>query len=233
MTILRFGSKGPEVELLQLGLRRAGIYGPDPDGSFGPATQKAVSEFQRRSGLSADGIAGPRTWQALMPYLTGSRTVTVVSGDSLSRLALRYGSSIKAIETANPSADPFNLQIGSRLVIPLPFPVVPTNISFTSQVLELCAAGLKARYPFIETGSIGSSVLGKNLFYFKIGEGKSEAFYNAAHHANEWITSPLLMKYLENYAAAFAFGSSVSGKSAPAVRRSKPIYSPDCQSGRR
>ncbi len=224
MTTLRFGSKGPEVELLQLGLNRAGLYGPAPDGTFGPATQKAVLEFQRRSGLAADGIAGPRTWQALMPYLTGSRIVTVSGGDSLYRLAGRYGSSIRAIETANPSADPLNLQIGSRLVIPLPFSVVPTNISFTSQVLELCAAGLKARYPFIESGSIGSSVLGHNLLYFKIGAGKSEVFYNAAHHANEWITSPLLMKYLENYAAAYAFGGGVSNKSAAALYGAASLF---------
>jgi g-D-glutamyl-meso-diaminopimelate peptidase len=69
--------------------------------------------------------------------------------------------------------------------------------------------GLKARYPFLESGNIGTSVLGKPLFYLKIGVGQSEVFYNASHHANEWITSPLLMAYLEDYANAYAFDSTI------------------------
>jgi peptidoglycan hydrolase-like protein with peptidoglycan-binding domain len=35
------------------------------DGAFGPATEAVVREFQRRSGLLVDGIAGPRTLTAL------------------------------------------------------------------------------------------------------------------------------------------------------------------------
>ncbi len=224
MTTLHIGSSGPEVELLQLGLNRAGYYSPQPDGSFGPVTQRAVIAFQRDSGLTADGVAGPRTWNALMPWLTGYRTVTVRSGDSLYKLASSYKSSIKAIETANPSTDPFNLKIGSQLIIPLSFPVVPSNISFTSEVLELCATGLKARYPFIETGSIGKSVLGKNLYFFKIGTGDNEVFYNASHHANEWLTSPLLMKYLENYAAAYSYDGEIFSFSATELYNTCSLY---------
>ena len=36
------------------------------DGSFGPATEKAVRAFRERAHLSADGIAGPHTWQLLI-----------------------------------------------------------------------------------------------------------------------------------------------------------------------
>ena len=224
MLTLRLGDSGPQVELLQLGLSRAGYIYTPPDGLFGPITQRAVINFQKSLGLSPDGIAGIRTWSALMPYLTGFTTVTVKNGESLFKLAQRYGSSLRVIETANPSVDPFNLQVGSQLIIPLPFQVVPTNISFTSTVLELCVRGLKARYPFLETGNIGTSVLGRPLYYLRIGSGQNEVFYNASHHANEWITSPLLMTYFEDYATAYAFDATIFNERATELYNEASLY---------
>lgn len=58
--VLRRGSKGEEVRRLQLLLT-----GLKADGDFGPKTETAVKDFQRRSGIEADGIVGPYTWDAL------------------------------------------------------------------------------------------------------------------------------------------------------------------------
>lgn len=43
--------------------------------------------------------------------------------------------------------------------------------------------------------SIGRSVLGRELYCIKIGRGKRNVFYNGAHHALEWLTSPLLVRF--------------------------------------
>ena len=56
MKLLRYGSVGPQVELLQLALQREGALREAPDGIFGPRTREAVTGFQRRSGLAADGV---------------------------------------------------------------------------------------------------------------------------------------------------------------------------------
>lgn len=69
------GATGDVVRRAQRGVRRT----PDPalvvDGIFGPATEKAIKQFQQGSGLAVDGIVGPATWHALpdggpMPVLS-------------------------------------------------------------------------------------------------------------------------------------------------------------------
>jgi hypothetical protein len=64
--ILKQGSQGADVEHLQLLLKAAGYNPGDIDGDYGPATAKAVLEFQaERPDLDDDGIAGPMTLGAL------------------------------------------------------------------------------------------------------------------------------------------------------------------------
>ena len=232
MKLLRYGSVGPQVELLQLALQREGALREDPDGIFGSRTREAVAAFQRRSGLAADGIVGNATWQALTPWLTGFRTVTIRQGDTFYKLALRWGVSLRSVETANPEADPLNLQPGQKLTLPLPFEVTPGNIRFTSTALDFCIRGLTARYPFLETETVGHSVLGKPLSLLRFGRGRNHVFFNAAHHANEWITSPLLLRFLERLCAAYASGQAIGGSRAEELwQRSTlhllPLVNPD------
>ena len=194
-----------------MALQREGALREAPDGIFGARTKEAVMSFQRRRGLAADGIVGNATWQALTPWLTGFQTVTIRPGDTFYKLAVRWGVSLRSVETANPDLDPLNLQVGQKLTLPLPFEVVPGNIRFTSTALDYCIRGLTARYPFLEAETVGQSVLGKPLSLARFGRGRNTVFYNAAHHANEWITSPLLLRFLERLCGAYAAGQSVGG----------------------
>ena len=147
MKIMKFGSRGPNVQFLQLALNRAGFGPVVTDGIFGAKTREAVRDFQSAHFLTPDGIVGPRTTRALMPWYTGFVTHTLKKGDSLYSLSRQYHSSIRAVEAANPGLDPFNLQIGGTVTVPLSFPVVPTGIDWTSDVLEKSVVGLSARYP--------------------------------------------------------------------------------------
>lgn len=208
------GSIGSLVELMQLALLRAGFSPGTIDGIFGTQTSFALQSFQRAAGLAPDAIAGPRTHAALDPYYTGYTTHTVSWGETLFLLSMKYGTEINAIGTANPDLDPLNLQIGQKLIIPLPFEVVPTNISYSSSLIAFCCRGLTARYPFIDVLSIGESVMGKPIFCLTVGSGENHVFYNASHHANEWITTPVLLHFLENLSNAYALDDTICHLSA-------------------
>ncbi|NES79854.1 MULTISPECIES: peptidoglycan-binding protein [Okeania] len=62
---LYFGSTGEDVEYLQIWLKAAGFRSLVVDGIFGVATEEAVKNFQKSSGLTVDGIVGPQTWAKL------------------------------------------------------------------------------------------------------------------------------------------------------------------------
>ncbi|MEZ0229526.1 MAG: peptidoglycan-binding protein [Planctomycetota bacterium] len=61
---LERGASGQDVRDLQKLLRQQG-HDIDADGVFGPETQRAVKEFQKKKKLGADGVVGPKTWAAL------------------------------------------------------------------------------------------------------------------------------------------------------------------------
>lgn len=217
MKLLHYGDTGPSVELLQLALKRAGFMESAADGIFGPRTKYALTDFQAKNGLTADGIVGSVTHRALMPWYTGFTVYKVKKDDSFYSLASAFGCSVRAIMTANPGAVPENLQAGESLHIPLPFDVVPTDISCSSELLALCVQGLKGRYPFIGTGSIGKSVMGRPIWHLSLGKGENRVLYSAAHHANEWITALLLLKFTEQLASVSAFGGSLFGTAASEI----------------
>ena len=61
----RLGSTGSQVRTIQTKLKNWGYYSGEVDGIYGTQTQRAVEYFQRKNGLSADGVAGPATLKAL------------------------------------------------------------------------------------------------------------------------------------------------------------------------
>lgn len=95
---LRLNSKGDSVAQLQTNLATLGYYYADITGSFGSKTEAAVKAFQKAKGLTADGIAGKKTLDAIAAALGGS----AASGSSSSASGMRLGStgsSVTALQT--------------------------------------------------------------------------------------------------------------------------------------
>lgn len=73
---LRVGSNGEEVKTLQTKLKRWGYYTGSIDGVFGSGTKKAVIAFQKKNGLTPDGIVGPATLKALGMQSSGGSSAS-------------------------------------------------------------------------------------------------------------------------------------------------------------
>ena len=102
--------------------------------------------------------------------------------------------------------------------------IVPTNIRYSSSILQINLDSLKRLYPFIEITSVGRSILGKNLPVIKIGNGSKEVFYSASFHANEWICSPLIMKFLADYCYCYVNNLPIFGVNARNIYNYCTIY---------
>ncbi len=61
----KYGSRGDEVKQIQEKLKRWGYYAGSVDGVYGSKTLAAVKSFQKKNGLTVDGIAGPATLKAM------------------------------------------------------------------------------------------------------------------------------------------------------------------------
>ncbi len=220
MKILYPGDMGIWVQYLQLALSRAGCP-ITVDGIFGEETCECVGRFLP---YGAACIVNDDVWQELLPYLKGYTTHTVEEGDTYWSLASRYHSTVGMISTANPNVDFDNLQLGMQLVIPYSFRLVPDNVDYSSILNAFIIEGMVMRYPFLVSGSIGKSVMGNDISYIKMGTGQQQLFYNAAFHANEWITTPVLLTFVEEYAQAFANGGTLYGMSSSLLFQRFQLY---------
>ena len=206
------------MSLTDLALRRAGV--------------SSLAEFQLREGLYPSGREDVLTMQRLTPFLLGYERYMVQKGDTYYKLARRFGTSVRAIRTANPNQNPQILRVGQYLTVPFGFPVVPTDVPFTSELVNICAQGLTARYPFISRSTVATSAYGRNVVLLQMGEGRRSVLYNASHHANEWITTPVVLHFLEQYAEAVANEDKIFGLEAAALFRNTrldmvPMVNPD------
>lgn len=224
MNILKPESRGPEVMKVQATLKKIGFDVGPIDGIFGNKTSNAVIQFQTSLGLPPTGIIDSLTYSALERFILGYDVRYIRPYDTLYSLSKLYHTNLQSILTANPNLDPTNLIIGQKVKIPYGIDVVDTNIDYTYDVLKQDIIGLRNRYPFLIVGSAGKSLLGRELYYFKLGTGPNKVFFNAAHHSLEWITTPLLMKFVEQFSKAYSNGEYLEGYNPREIWEKSTIY---------
>ncbi|MGD7043966.1 M14 family metallopeptidase [Jeotgalibacillus proteolyticus] len=126
---------------------------------------------------------------------------TVQPGDTFWTLHNRFSIPLQRLLFVNPMVQPQYLKIGSILRVPVRLENQPLIRSkeYAFDELEQDINQLKSAYPFLTITEIGTSVEGKPIYMIRVGKGSRRVQWNASFHANEWITSPILMSLLNEH----------------------------------
>ncbi|MHA6529765.1 M14 family zinc carboxypeptidase [Paenibacillus sp. BAC0078] len=183
-----------------------------------------VSRIAAKAGLTPEHVIQGNPWAGRQPYLYPGQILflpsaprkryAVQEGDNAELVSALFGVDVCELERLNPGVTSAHwCAPGKVLVIPpaTPHSVVHLRGEYGPNEVEEDIAKLTSQYPFIQKDSIGTSVLGKPLHLLRIGNGPRHLHVNAALHANEWLTSPCLMSFVEKYAAAYAEGKEWNG----------------------
>lgn len=89
--------------------------------------------------------------------------------------------------------------------------IVKTDVPMTSALCSETIDALVARFPFCRSEVLTLTAYGRPVKTLVVGTGERQVLFTAAHHANEWITAPLLLKFGEELAAAIETGGKIWG----------------------
>ena len=102
--------------------------------------------------------------------------------------------------------------------------IVQTDVPMTSDLCRRSMEALAGRYPAFRPETLTTTAFGRPVPALQIGRGERRVLYSAAHHANEWITAPVLLKFLEELAAADEAQGTLFGVSAKTILNAATIY---------
>ncbi len=110
--------------------------------------------------------------------------------------------------------------------------IVPTDVPMTPELADSLVERLAAEYPALRAETLASTAYGRPIRALTIGTGARRVLYSAAHHANEWLTSTVLLKFAEDYAQALRAGGTIGGVNAAELSDSAtislvPMVNPD------
>ena len=102
--------------------------------------------------------------------------------------------------------------------------IVQTDVPMTSQRNQQTINNLIAAYPFLRSETLTQTAYGRPILTLSVGNGPRKVLFTASHHANEWITTPVILKFVEDLAAAMESDSAIAGVNARELAQKVTIY---------
>ena len=102
--------------------------------------------------------------------------------------------------------------------------IVKTDVPYTSALCGETIQKLLEQYPFCRSEILTLTEFGRAMRTLVIGNGPRKVIYTAAHHANEWITTPILLKFCEDWADAIVSDGEIFGTPARELAEHATVY---------
>lgn len=187
--ISKYGSSGDEVIEIQQKLSELGYYYGNIDGKFGSNTKKAVIQFQKDNNLSADGIVGIKTLEAL-----GIGTSSNNNSFTESEISL-----LARIISAESRGEPYEGQVavGAVILNRIDHPSFPNTIS--GVIFQPLA------FSCVNDGQIDEPVSDSSLRAAQDAingwdpTGGAIYYYNPDKSSNKWILSRTIICSIGNH----------------------------------
>ncbi|MEK4405451.1 M14 family metallopeptidase [Sporosarcina sp. FSL K6-6792] len=137
----------------------------------------------------------------------------IQTGDSLCLIAQRLHLPLYSLLLVNPNLAPNRLQVGQMIKIPqrITWRLINGKQNFDYDIMMNDIRRLLAVYPFLQTAPIGNSVLKREIPEILVGSGTKRVHYNASFHANEWITTPIILTFLNDYLLSLTNHTTIRG----------------------
>lgn len=102
--------------------------------------------------------------------------------------------------------------------------IVPTDVPMTAQLTGQTIQALQAQYPFIRTQQLTETAFGRPLWAMTVGSGPRRVLYAASFHANEWITTPVLLRFVQELAEGAVNDQPLAGENARVLLDNATVY---------
>lgn len=102
--------------------------------------------------------------------------------------------------------------------------IVKTDVPQTSALCNETILALTEKYPFCRSEILTITEFGRAVRTLVIGNGPRKVIYTAAHHANEWITTPVLLQFCEDWAEAIINDGEIFGANARELAGQVTVY---------
>ena len=103
-------------------------------------------------------------------------------------------------------------------------PIVRTDVPMTAALCDETIRAIVEAYPFCRSQLLTTTAFDRPIRTLVIGEGPRKVIYTAAHHANEWITASVLLKFVEEFAEAIRTDGEIFGVNAKDLADRTTIY---------